>query len=212
MGVRQERDRRFRPEAGLRRRRHRRGRVRRQPRPHAQVQLYVTGSNVQQQNPNQIDSLLDTNSPSQGFPSGSFSVLGFVGGASPSGSPNGNENFAGLAFVPGFATTTTLTASASPVVEGNNVTYTASVVSAGGDTPTGIVEFFDDGVLLGQGTLNSGGVATFTTTTPPALGLQTITAVYQSDVKDDMSTGSLALPVDFKAGNVIVSEVGTAAL
>lgn len=69
------------------------------PGPNAEFQLYVTGSNVQGQNPNQIASFLDTNSFDAGFSSGNFSTLAFVGAIG--GSPNGNENFAGLAFVPG---------------------------------------------------------------------------------------------------------------
>ena len=36
------------------------------PGPNAQIQLYVTGSNVQQQNPNQIDSFLDTHGAAAG--------------------------------------------------------------------------------------------------------------------------------------------------
>jgi hypothetical protein len=113
----------------------------------SQVQLYVTGSNVQQQNPNQFDSLLDTNTPSQGFPSGNFTNLGFVGGAGGSGSPNGNENFAGMSFAPGAVTTTTVTSNHSTTTFGNNVTFTATVTSPV-DTPAGTVTFFDGTVGL----------------------------------------------------------------
>jgi hypothetical protein len=81
--------------------------------PTAKVNIYVTGSNVQQANPNQIAFFQDgngapagmSNGVDQGFTSGNFSTLAFVGGtpgASPPSSPNGNMNFAGLAFVPGF--------------------------------------------------------------------------------------------------------------
>src|SRR5262249_32598739 len=69
------------------------------PGPNAEFQLYVTGSNVQGQNPNQIASFLDTGSYDGGFSSGNFSTLAFAGDVG--GSPNGNENFAGLAFAPG---------------------------------------------------------------------------------------------------------------
>ncbi len=177
----------------------------------AQVQLYVTGSNVQQQNPNQLDSFLDTSPPSQPFTGGNFTVLGFVGGASPSGSPNGNENFAGLSFVPGAVTTMTLTSSAPTTTYGNNVTYTATVTSPV-DTPAGTVTFMDGTTVLGTSTLNGSGVATFTTTTPPVLGTHTITAVYNPGSKslalDDVSTATTTQTIDYDAGDLVVTQVG----
>jgi hypothetical protein len=82
--------------------------------PLAKVNIYVTGSNLQGANPNQIAFFQDQNGApagtpgtgvDQGFSPGNFSTLAFVGGtpgqAAPS-SPNGNMNFAGLALVPGF--------------------------------------------------------------------------------------------------------------
>jgi hypothetical protein len=78
------------------------------------------------------------------------------------------------------ATTTVLTiAPPSPVTFGTSVTLTATVTPASGtSTPTGTVTF-NDAVLgkLGTGTLNSSGVATFTTTTLAA-GSYSITATY----------------------------------
>jgi len=151
----------------------------------AQVQLYVTGSNVQQQNPNQLDSFLDANSPSNGFPSGNVTILGFVGGAGGTGSPNGNENFAGLAFVPGYKTSTNLSSTGS--------TYTATVTAFNSDgtvnsnVPTGVVYFNNGTTFVGSATLNGSGVATFSSATPG------LTATYQGDVKDDTSTGPITL-------------------
>jgi large repetitive protein len=180
----------------------------------AQVQLFVTGSNVQQQNPNQIDSLLDTNSPSQGFPSGNFTVLGFVGGANSSGSPNGNENFAGLAFVPGAVTTVTVTSNHPTTTYGNNVTFTATVTSPA-DTPSGTVTFYDGITLLGTSTLNGSGVATFTTTAPLVLGAHTITAQYNpggaSLATDDAGSGTTTQTIDYTPGDLVVSQVGFSA-
>jgi hypothetical protein len=80
----------------------------------AKVNIYVTGSNVQQANPNQIAFFQDQNGGpaggshgvDQGFNAGSFTTTAFVGGAqgqAPPSSPNGNMNFAGLAIVPGFS-------------------------------------------------------------------------------------------------------------
>src|SRR5262249_5107216 len=99
------------------------------PGPNAQFQLYVTGSNVQGQNPNQIATFLDTNAYNNGFASGSFSTLAFVGATGSPPSPNGNENFAGLAFVPGYHTTTALTSSVDPSTAGQAATFTATVTA-----------------------------------------------------------------------------------
>jgi hypothetical protein len=54
-------------------------------------------------------------------------------------------------------------------------TLTATVVSAEG-TPGGIVTFYNGSTALGNGTLNSSGVATLTTTLP--MGTDTVTATY----------------------------------
>ena len=179
----------------------------------AQVQLYITGSNVNQANPNQIDSLTDANSPSQGFPSGSFTTLDFVGGSSVS--PNGNENFAGLAFVPG-AVTTTIVTSAGKTTYGTNVTFTATVTSPV-DTPTGTVSFYDGITLLGTGTISTVGgnqVATLTTTNYLSVGHHTISAVFNpggaSLTVDDASIGSFNQEIDYDppAVDLVTTQVG----
>jgi hypothetical protein len=159
------------------------------PGPSAQFQLYVTGSNVPGQNPNQIASFLDTNAYNNGFASGSFSTLAFVGATGSPPSPNGNENFAGLAFVPGYHTTTVVTSSVNPSLVGQSVTFTATVTASTG-TPTGVVTFFDGTTPLGTGTLNGSGVATFTISTL-SLGDHSITAFYNGDVKDGTSTSTV---------------------
>jgi hypothetical protein len=158
------------------------------PGPSATFQLYVTGSNVQGQNPNQIASFPDMGHYNGGFSSGPFTRLAFVGqvGTGADASPNGNENFAGLAWVPGYHTSTSLTSSANPATQGVPVIFTATVTATSG-TPTGVVSFFDGSTLVGTGTLNGSGVATFTisTLTP---GDHAITAFYNGDVKDGTST------------------------
>jgi hypothetical protein len=192
----------------------------------AQIQLYVTGSNVQQQNPNQIDSFLDThgapagsgsNGIDRGFPSGNVTNLGFVGGASPSGSPNGNENFAGIAFVPGATTTTTVTSSGTTTY-GNNVTFTATITAgSGGVTPTGTVSFYDGINFLGTrtiGTVGGNQVATFTTTNFLSVGHHAISAVFNpggaSLASDDVSIGSFNQEIDYDppAVDLITAQVG----
>jgi hypothetical protein len=157
------------------------------PGPNAQFQLYVTGSNVQGQNPNQIASFFDANAYNNGFSPGNFSTLAFVGDVG--GSPNGNENFAGLAFVPVFHTATALTSSSTVSTLGQPVTLTATVTATTG-IPTGVVTFYDGTTILGTATLNGNGVATLTisTLTP---GAHLIRALYNGDVKDGTSSGWL---------------------
>ncbi len=78
-------------------------------------------------------------------------------------------------------TTTTLASSANPALTGQWVTFTATVSasSPGSGTPTGQVDFYDNGILVGTETLNSSGVAPFSMSTL-AQGDQ-ITAAYQGD-------------------------------
>jgi hypothetical protein len=166
------------------------------PGPNAYFQLYVTGSNVQGDNPNQIASFLDTNAYNNGFAPGNFSTLAFVGEVS--GSPNGNENFAGLAFVPGYQTSTLLTSSDNPAMEGEQVTFTATVNATTG-TPTGVVTFYDGTTLLGTGTLDGNGVATLTISSL-TLGDHSITAFYNGDIKDGISTSPVLTQTIFSSG------------
>lgn len=74
------------------------------------------------------------------------------------------------------ATTTTLTSSANPSLAGSAVTLSAKVTSSGG-TPTGTVIFSDSGATLGTVPLNSGGVATFVTSSLSA-GTHILAATY----------------------------------
>jgi uncharacterized repeat protein (TIGR01451 family) len=75
-----------------------------------------------------------------------------------------------------FPTTISLTSAPNPSLQGQAVTFTATVASQSG-TPTGTVTFFDNGTAIGTGTLNASGVATFTTTALAA-GTHPITASY----------------------------------
>jgi hypothetical protein len=186
------------------------------------VNLYVTGSNVQQANPNQIVFFKDTNGGlagtsngvDHGFAPGSFSTVtgtgGTVGGPAVTGNFNGNENFAGLTFAPGAVTTTTVTPDIARTF-GNNVTLTATVTSPL-DTPQGSVTFYDGTTLLGTAPLNGSAVATFATTTPLAVGEHKINAVYNpggtSLPIDDPSTGTGTQEIDYTSGDLIVSQVG----
>ena len=176
----------------------------------AQVQLYVTGVNVSQQNPNQLDSFVDTNGGTAGFPSGNFIKLAFVGGTPTSNpaSPNGNENFAGLAFAPGYVTGTAVAVTGTATA-GYTVAATVTDPTGGGNVPTGAVYFYLDGssTPYGSALLNGSGVATLTIAAGALSGEHSFTAVYQGDVKDDQSTGASGQA--FGAGNLIATVSAT---
>jgi large repetitive protein len=99
------------------------------------------------------------------------------------------------------ATSTTITASADPIVDGQSVTYTATVTAAGtgSGNPTGTVTFSDSvhpsilscagGNTVGVST--SGGVTTATCTTSyAASGSDYVTATYNGDRNHDSSASS----------------------
>jgi hypothetical protein len=154
------------------------------PGPNAQFRLYVTGSNVQGQNPNQIATFLDTNAYNNGFTSGNFSTLAFVGD-NGTGSPNGNENFAGLAFVPAVHTSPGVSSSRPESAVGQAVIFTATVSSPIG-VPTGAVTFYDGPTVLGTATLNESGVAVLSVSTL-GIGTHSIRAFYNGDVMNGTS-------------------------
>jgi hypothetical protein len=87
------------------------------------------------------------------------------------------------------SSTTVVAASANPAVAGKALTLTATVTTNGG-TAAGTVNFYNGTVLLGAGTLNGGGVATFTSSTLP-VGSYSVTAVYVGDSNDTGSTSAM---------------------
>ncbi len=95
-------------------------------------------------------------------------------------------------------TSTALTSSLNPSTESQSVTFTATVSSAVGLTPTGTVKFVDGTTILGTLVLNGAGVATFTTSTL-SVGTQSITAVYSGDANNDPSTSPVLNQVVQKA-------------
>jgi len=89
------------------------------------------------------------------------------------------------------ATTTTVTSSTNPSDFGQSVTFTATVTSGAG-TPTGSVQFKDNGGNLGAPiALNASGQAQLTTSSLTAV-THTITADYSGDVNFLTSTGTLS--------------------
>jgi Big-like domain-containing protein len=89
------------------------------------------------------------------------------------------------------ATTTTLTVTPANVTAGATVSMSASVAGPSGSTgtPTGTVTFLDGSTQLGTGTLNSSGVAAYSTTSL-AVGAQSITTGYRGETNFAASTSS----------------------
>ncbi len=77
-----------------------------------------------------------------------------------------------------------------------SVTFTATVTGPSGNTtvPTGTVSFLDGTTILGSGTLNGTGVATFSTAALSA-GSHSITAVYRGDSNFNGSTSTVLTQV-----------------
>jgi len=85
---------------------------------------------------------------------------------------------------------TALASSGNPSFAGQAVTFTASVNGpSGGGTPTGNVNFLDNGVMISTSPLN-GGVATFTTSSL-SVGSHPVTAVYAGDANFSPSTSNV---------------------
>ena len=185
-----------------------------------QFQLYVTGTNVPGANPNQIDSFLDTNAYNTFFAGGNFTTLAFVGqtGTAPNFSPNGNMNFAGLAFVPASTSTTTLTSTIasqpySSTASSNTLTAT---VSSPVDTPNGTVTFMDGSTVLSTVPLTTVGgkqQAQFIYTAAFGVANHALSAVYNpggaSLPLDGTSTGTASMAITYNPGTIVVSLVGT---
>jgi PhoPQ-activated pathogenicity-related protein len=110
---------------------------------------------------------------------------------------NGDNNFQGSTaddsalpqVVNTAATTTGIRSSLNPSVVGNTVTFTATVRTSapGSGIGTGTVTFKDFGNILGTGSLDGTGVATFTTSSL-AVGNHAISAAYGGDTNFSAST------------------------
>jgi hypothetical protein len=85
------------------------------------------------------------------------------------------------------STTSKVTSSLNPAKAGTKVTFTATVTAASGPTPTGTVTFLNGTTTLGTGTLNSSGVATFSTTTL-SKATHSITVHYGGSTLDSSDT------------------------
>ena len=125
---------------------------------------------------------------------GSYSVVAsYAGDADDTGSQSSP-----LALTVAQAQTTTVVAAVpNPSTWLQPVTF-AATVTGNGATPTGTVDFFANGALIGAGALNTNGVATLTYSSL-AIGSYTITATYLGDTDD---AGSTSLPVTLPVGKI----------
>jgi hypothetical protein len=96
----------------------------------------------------------------------------------------------GLAVIGSAPTTTALVSSLNPSSFGQAVTLTATVTTSGSTAPTGTVLFMDGATTVGMGTLNSSGVATYTTSSL-AVGQNSMSAVYSGDANNAGSTSAV---------------------
>jgi hypothetical protein len=97
-------------------------------------------------------------------------------------------SIAGTLTVTPATTKTVLSSGTNPAASGQGVTFTVTVsaVSPGVGTPTGSVQFLDNGTLLGSANLSSG-QGSFTTSTLAA-GIRSITATYKADANFNPSS------------------------
>ncbi len=98
----------------------------------------------------------------------------------------------GTLTVSAAISTTTLTASASAIIAGQPVTFTATVQSGTTLVPSGTVNFYNGTTLLGPGAVTNG-VATFTTSTLAAGGNPAFTASYVGTVDYAASTSATVM-------------------
>ena len=131
-------------------------------------------------------SLGSTPLPTSGVVQFTFATL-LVGSHSITATYSGDNDFlagtsAALAQTVNQApTTTALTSSANPSSYGQTLTFTASVATSFGGSPTGTVTFFDGGTQIGSASV-SGGFARFTAAaTSLSAGSHSIVASYGGD-------------------------------
>jgi hypothetical protein len=84
-------------------------------------------------------------------------------------------------------TQATLTSNVNPVAAGAAVTFTAVIANSLSVAATGPVNFLDGTTVIGSGTLNGSGVATYATSTLTT-GVHSITASYDGDSQNNAAT------------------------
>jgi large repetitive protein len=141
----------------------------------------------------------------QGLPAGGAQTAGTITIQSDAANPSPVVDLSGdvLTVNP---TTVSVQSNGSPSASGAPVIFSATVTNGGnGNGPiTGTVNFLDNGVSIGSGTIASGtnsGTATVTfTTTSLALGTHPITAAYAGDLNNAPSPASFVFTQVVKNG------------
>jgi hypothetical protein len=135
------------------------------------------------------------------LPLGSNSVTAsYSGDAGDIASVSGSVSVTISAPAP-IATMTAVSANPPATTIKKPVTLTASVTPLSGAAATGVISFYDAGVLLGKAQLNAG-TAVLTVSAGFAFGTQSISAVYGGSGSDGGSTGSISLPITALRGDV----------
>jgi MYXO-CTERM domain-containing protein len=102
-------------------------------------------------------------------------------------------------------TTVTMSSNENPSTYGDNVTFTATLVSVGAaGVPTGSVNFYDGTTLLGAGTINAAGVATYSTAALTA-GPHTIKGDYLGDGAHKAGSGTVNQVVNQAASTAAIT-------
>ena len=137
----------------------------------------------------------------QSSPAGRYAI-----GANVTGTSAGNyiaTIHPGALDINPVATVTTITSSSSPATVGATVTFTAMTATTTGIV-SGTVNFSDGTNLLGTGTLNSTGIATFSTTAL-TLGTHSITAAFQANTNFTASSATLTQVMTAPTGSFTLS-------
>ena len=122
-------------------------------------------------------------------------VASFPGDASRAASQSSAVSLAGG---PAIVTTTSLSSSINPVPFGQMVEFTATVSPTPSGASYGTMNFYSGATLIGSGTVNASGVATFETSNLAA-GADSITAVYSGNVIFAASTSTALIETVTKA-------------
>jgi subtilase family serine protease len=135
----------------------------------------------------------------------SSGVIGFLGSNKDTARGTGYNLVTGLGSVnaynlalawaasEGSATTTTVTSSQNPAIQGAMVTLTATVTTTGSNQPTGTVTFYNGTTNIGSGTLatvSGTQVATLAIDSLP-VGADSITGAYGGDSNNARSTSAV---------------------
>ena len=128
--------------------------------------------------------------PLNSLNAGSDSVVATFGGST---NYSTSASAALVEIVQQSSSTTAVVASLPTVTVGQAETFTATVTSPT-ITPTGTVNFLVGGVIIGSGTLNAQGVASFTTTSLN-VGQQTVQAAYVASINFGASAATVNVVV-----------------